>query len=117
MPDENMGGLVVVITIAVLALILGCTAGSLHIGQQTSQQVLPTSLLSSEDQIKPVTENNETMKEITVKVPVKRDYTYNKTRNYTNYTNYTNNTKNRTTTNHTNNTNTRNRSNNPNSSN
>lgn len=114
MPDENMGGLMVVITIAVLALILGCVAGSLHVGQQTSQQIIPTSLLSSEDQIKPVTENNETMKEITVKVPVKKDYTYNKTRNYTNYTNYT---KNNSTTNHTNNTNTRNRSNNPNSSN
>ena len=59
MPDENTGGLAVVITIAVLALILGCVAGSMHIGQQTSQQILPTSLLSSEDQIKPVTENNE----------------------------------------------------------
>lgn len=81
MKTDPKAALMIIAVIAVFAFITGCVFGSFHIGADVSEQLIPTSLTSSDDMIKPVKETNTTMYNISIKQPQKK-VVQNKTKNY-----------------------------------
>lgn len=94
MKTDPKAALMIIAVIAVFAFITGCVFGSFHIGADVSEQLIPTSLTSSDDMIKPVKETNTTMYNISIKQPQKK-VVQNKTKNYST-NNTTNNASNNT---------------------
>ena len=93
MNDDSIGGIVVVIIFCILAFGLGSLAGSFHIAEDISQEIIPSSLTTSAGSIKPINEGNFTSENVTLTYPKKTvTYTKTKTTNTTNDTNSTNST-------------------------
>lgn len=88
MVDNPKAAIMVIVAVSVLAFAVGCVVGSFHVGQEYSEQLIPTSLTSSDDMIKPIKETNTTMYNVSIKQPQQQKKT---TTNYTKK-NTTNNT-------------------------
>lgn len=88
MVDNPKAAIMVIAVVSVLAFAVGCVVGSFHVGQEYSEQLIPTSLTSSDDMIKPIKETNTTMYNVSIKQPQQQKKT---TTNYTKK-NTTNNT-------------------------
>ncbi|MBQ6444619.1 MAG: hypothetical protein IJJ11_08110 [Methanosphaera sp.] len=97
MVDNPKAAIMVIAVVSVLAFAVGCVVGSFHVGQEYSEQLIPTSLTSSDDMIKPIKETNTTMYNVSIKQPqqqkkVTTNYTKKNTTNNTNSSNNTSNT-------------------------
>lgn len=98
MVDNPKAAIMIIAVVSVLAFAVGCVVGSFHVGQEYSEQLIPTSLTSSDDVIKPIKETNTTMYNVSIKQPQpKKTVTKNYTqKNTTNSSNSSNNTYNNT---------------------
>ena len=88
MVDNPKAAIMVIAVVSVLAFAVGCVVGSFHVGQEYSEQLIPTSLTSSDDMIKPIKETNTTMYNVSIKQPqqqkkVTTNYTKKNTTNNT----------------------------------
>ena len=88
MVDNPKAAVMIIAVISILAFAVGCVVGSFHVGQDYCEQIIPTSLTSSDDMIKPIKETNTTMYTVSIKQPQQQKKV---TKNYTK-TNTTNNT-------------------------
>lgn len=95
---DPKASIMVILVISILSFSLAAVCGSFHIGEELSQQIIPVSITSSDDMIKPIKENNFTPTKISIIQPTT---TKNTTKNYTR--NYTNNTTRNTSSNTSNN--------------
>jgi len=95
---DPKASIMVILVISILSFSLAAVCGSFHIGEELSQQIIPVSVTSSDDMIKPIKENNFTPTKISIIQPTT---TKNTTKNYTR--NYTNNTTRNTSSNTSNN--------------
>ena len=98
MMKDPKASIMVILVISILSFSLAAVCGSFHIGEELSQQIIPVSVTSSDDMIKPIKENNFTPTKISIIQPTT---TKNTTKNYTR--NYTNNTTRNTSSNTSNN--------------
>jgi len=98
MMKDPKASIMVILVISILSFSLAAVCGSFHIGEELSQQIIPVSVTSSDDMIKPIKENNFTPTKISIIQPTT---TKNTTKNYTR--NYTNNTTRNTSSNRSNN--------------
>lgn len=93
MITDPKASIMIIFVVSILSFAIACACGSLHIGEDLSEQILPTSITSSDDMIKPIKENNFTATTISIVQPQQTTTTTNYTRNYTrNTTNNTTNT-------------------------
>lgn len=69
MVDNPKAAVMIIAVVSVLAFAVGCVVGSFHVGQDYSEQLIPTSLTSSDDMIKPIKETNTTMYNVSIKQP------------------------------------------------
>ena len=98
MVDNPKAAIMVIAVVSVLAFAVGCVVGSFHVGQEYSEQLIPTSLTSSDDMIKPIKETNTTMYNVSIKQPQQKKTTTNYTKkNTTNSSNSSNDSTNSTT--------------------
>ncbi|MDO5824836.1 MAG: hypothetical protein Q4Q22_00470 [Methanosphaera sp.] len=88
MVDNPKAAIMIIAVISILAFAVGCVVGSFHVGQDYCEQIIPTSISSSDDMIKPIKETNTTMYNVSIKQPQQQKKV---TKNYTK-TNTTNNT-------------------------
>ncbi|RAP44516.1 MAG: hypothetical protein BZ135_08310 [Methanosphaera sp. rholeuAM6] len=68
MKKSSYGGIVVIFIICVLAICCGTVAGSLHIGEDYSKELIPTSVSTPVDTISIIDEKDFQAKNITVKL-------------------------------------------------
>lgn len=83
MVDNPKAAIMVIAAVSVLAFAVGCVVGSFHVGQEYSEQLIPTSLTSSDDMIKPIKETNTTMYNVSIKQPQQKKTTTNYTKKNT----------------------------------
>ena len=84
---DPKASIMVILVISILSFSLAAVCGSFHIGEDLSQQIIPVSVTSSDDMIKPIKENNFTPTKISIIQPTTpKNTTKNYTKNYTNNT-------------------------------
>ena len=87
MMKDPKASIMVILVISILSFSLAAVCGSFHIGEDLSQQIIPVSVTSSDDMIKPIKENNFTPTKISIIQPTTpKNTTKNYTKNYTNNT-------------------------------
>lgn len=92
MVDNPKAAILIIAVVSVLAFAVGCVMGSFHVGQEFSEELIPTSLTSSDDMIKPIKETNTTMYNVSIKQPQQKKTVTNYTKkNTTNSSNSSNN--------------------------
>ena len=69
MVDNPKAAIMIIAVVSVMAFAVGCVVGSFHVGQDYCEQIIPTSLTSSDDTIKPIKETNTTMNVVSIKQP------------------------------------------------
>jgi K+-transporting ATPase c subunit len=91
MVDNPKAAILIIAVVSVLAFAVGCVMGSFHVGQEFSEELIPTSLTSSDDMIKPIKETNTTMYNVSIKQPQQKKTVTNYTKkNTTNSSNSSN---------------------------
>lgn len=93
MVKDNRANVMIITVISILAFSLAGVCGSMNIGNDLCDQLIPTSLTASDDTVKAIDEKNFTPTVISIKQP-KVTVQKNVTKNYTNTSNTTNNTSN-----------------------
>ena len=87
MMKDPKASIMVILVISILSFSLAAVCGSFHLGEDLSQQIIPVSVTSSDDMIKPIKENNFTPTKISIIQPTTpKNTTKNYTKNYTNNT-------------------------------
>lgn len=92
MEKSSYGGIVVILFICIIGIGCGAVFGSLHVGEEFSKQIIPTSVSTPVDTVSVIDEKNFVAENISVKLyipkPVVKTPT-NVTKNTTNSTNDT----------------------------
>ena len=83
MVDDPKAAIITIAVISIIAFAAGCVTGSFHVGEEISEELIPTSLTSSDDMIKPIKETNTTLKVVSIKQPQQKKVVKNYTKNYT----------------------------------
>jgi len=94
MVDDPKAAILTIAVISIIAFAVGCVAGGFHVGEEISEEIIPTSLTSSDDMIKPIKETNTTLNVVSIKQPQQKKVTKNYTKNYTSNNTTSNNTNN-----------------------
>lgn len=84
---DPKAAIMIIAVVSLISFSIACACGSLHIAEDLSEQIIPTSITSSDDQIKPIKENNFTPAKVSITQPTtKKNTTKNYTKNNTNDT-------------------------------